>query len=169
MAILVRCIKLRKRPIIDHQQDLGGTIGKQPTSLDHRMFDTAWAGRQRAAAGMIAAGDGEQTAGGIMYRQSEVGRRKRQPLCQIGEKIHRPRSFAMTGTKDRRHIAAIAKTSVGDFESHPIEKSGAPAQHRCHLANCRLTLALNEPLAGGPLEPSLRGFDARGPGGEGGN
>ena len=59
MAILVRRIERRKRPIIDHQQDLGGAIGKQPTSLDHCMFDTAWAGRQRAAAGMVAAGDRE--------------------------------------------------------------------------------------------------------------
>src|SRR5512141_2417699 len=104
---------------------------------------------------MIAAGDREQTAGGIMNRQSEGSRRKRQPLRQIGEELHRPRSFAMTRTKDRRHLAAIAQTLVGNFEGHPIQQSGAPAQHRRHRAHSWLTLTLDRPMTGGPLIPSL--------------
>src|SRR5215204_4208303 len=72
----------------------------------------------------------------------------------------------MTGTKDRRHIPAAAKTLIRDFERHLIEKSRASAQHRRHRAHDRLTVTLYLTMTGGPLEPSRRRFDARRPGGE---
>ena len=133
-----------------HRPPTGPRVRRRPAEphgLDHPMFDAALASSE---SDVIAHGPPRAMEKSpptrVVHRHTKRSRRKRLTLGQLGQHRHRTVRFAVARAKDDRHIAAVAKTSVGDFERHPVKKSGAPAQHRRHRAHRRLGLTRDLPI-----------------------